>query len=218
MAEKRRVPSEDRVGQKFNRLLCTGLTGRTARGIRLATFLCDCGKGHEAPLSAVVSGNTKSCGCLTKEILDARNHKHGMAGSKVYKIWADMVARCRRPSHKKYADYGGRGITVCDRWLKFENFFADMGDRPDGRSLDRVNNSKGYSPENCAWRTISEQNSNKRNNRYVEAFGINLPISWWGQLIGVGSSHLNKLLKKFHLEDIVVSRVGMDAALYIGDR
>lgn len=90
---------------------------------------------------------------------------HGLAGTKIYNIWADMVARCTRPSHAKFADYGGRGITVCERWKTFENFYADMGERPRGHSLDRHDNDAGYSAENCSWATFREQRHNRRPQR-----------------------------------------------------
>jgi len=88
--------------------------------------------------------------------------RHGMAGTRIYNIWADMVARCNRKTHMRYSDYGGRGITVCERWLIFDNFFADMGERPRGHSLDRRDNDAGYSPENCRWATFKEQRANRR--------------------------------------------------------
>lgn len=87
---------------------------------------------------------------------------HGMAGTRIYHIWADMVARCSRPTHGRYTDFGGRGIKVCERWREFVNFYADMGDRPDGRSLDRINNDEGYSPDNCRWATFRQQRHNRR--------------------------------------------------------
>lgn len=87
---------------------------------------------------------------------------HGMARTRIYNIWADMIGRCTRPAHARYADYGGRGITVCERWREFANFYADMGDRPAGRSLDRINNDAGYSPDNCRWATFREQRHNRR--------------------------------------------------------
>jgi len=88
-----------------------------------------------------------------------------MGGTKIYDIWSDMIGRCTRPTHARYADYGGRGITVCERWRDFVNFYADMGDRPPGRSLDRENNDKGYSPDNCQWATAVEQRANRRAQR-----------------------------------------------------
>ena len=85
-----------------------------------------------------------------------------MTNTKIYYIWADMVGRCTRPTHARFADYGGRGISVCERWLDFAHFYADMGDRPEGLSLDRMDNDAGYSPENCRWATLVDQASNKR--------------------------------------------------------
>lgn len=89
----------------------------------------------------------------------------------LYWIWGAMIQRCRNPRNKQYKDYGGRGITVCDRWTSYSNFAADMGPRPTDLSLDRINNNKGYSPENCKWSTRQEQNSNKRNCIYLVQCG-----------------------------------------------
>lgn len=87
--------------------------------------------------------------------------------SRLYWVWADMLSRCNNPNHKGFANYGGRGIAVCDRWRQFAAFEADMGARPDGGMLDRIDNDKGYSPDNCRWATRQEQNSNRRNCIYV---------------------------------------------------
>lgn len=123
---------------------------------------CDCGNELTVSRSNLRTGNSRSCGHDRNE--GARNPRfaHGMAGTRIYNIWADMVGRCTRPTHIRYADYGGRGITVCDRWRDFANFYADMDERPEGRSLDRIDNDLGYSPQNCRWATASEQASNKR--------------------------------------------------------
>jgi len=96
-----------------------------------------------------------------------------------------MKQRCNNPNFKYYSDYGGRGIKVCDRWLKFENFLADMGERPDGRTIERIDNDKGYSIENCRWATRIENANNKRNNRMITVDGETDTISNWCRRIGI---------------------------------
>lgn len=93
--------------------------------------------------------------------------RHGMADSPLYMSWADMVARCTRTTHPRYADYGGRGITVCERWRDFANFYADMGDRPPGLTLDRIDNDGNYEPGNCRWADLSTQMKNRRPSAYA---------------------------------------------------
>jgi hypothetical protein len=92
-----------------------------------------------------------------------------MSDTSEYNMWKDMVARCTNEKNRRYGDYGGRGIGVCDRWLNsVENFYTDMGDKPTGMSLDRIDNNGDYTPDNCRWATTKEQNRNKRNNRLIE--------------------------------------------------
>ena len=112
-----------------------------------------CGKACEMRLGDAKRG--VGCGCGKKT--------HGMTDDPVYQTWVMMLQRCNNPKCKAYHDYGGRGITVCERWTKFENFHEDMGPRPKGSSLDRINNNGNYEPDNCKWSTASEQASNKRN-------------------------------------------------------
>jgi hypothetical protein len=98
----------------------------------------------------------------TTSIQNARYSRHGMSGTREYRIWAGMIQRCTNPNSMSYDDYGGRGITVCQDWLRFENFYRDMGDAPFKRSLDRINNDLGYYPDNCRWSTATVQASNRR--------------------------------------------------------
>lgn len=123
---------------------------------------CDCGKDRIVTIGNW--GRTISCGCVKAGTGNGR-YSHGKSRTKIYRIWADMVGRCSRPTHMRYADYGGRGISVCERWMSFPNFYSDMGDRPENLSLDRVNNDGNYEPSNCRWATAIEQRNNRRPMR-----------------------------------------------------
>ena len=133
---------------------------------------CDCGKVVRVFRENLTSGHTRSCGCLARDVTARRNRDNARHGhcknnqsTKIYRVWSSMLERCRSPQHHAYDRYGGRGITVCDRWLVFENFLADMGECPSGYSLDRINNDGNYEPSNCRWATDSEQNKNRRPRR-----------------------------------------------------
>ena len=116
--------------------------------------------------------------------------KHGMCTTNEYKTWGAMKNRCLSPSSKLYKNYGGRGITICDRWLTFLNFYEDMGDRPEGRSIDRIDNEKGYYPENCRWATRQQQDNNTRATHNIEHKGVIKTLSQWSADAGIKSGTL----------------------------
>jgi hypothetical protein len=106
-----------------------------------------------------------------------------------------MIKRCTNPNFKRYQDYGGRGIKVCDRWMDFANFYADMGDAPPGMSIDRIDNDGDYTPENCRWATTKQQCNNKRNNRILTLNGVSLTATQWCERIGLSQQTLASRLR-----------------------
>jgi hypothetical protein len=137
---------------------------------RKFTCLCECGNITNVQLRCLRSDNTKSCGCYRTE----KNTKHGLRYSSIYKTWIGIKHRCYNTDFIRYNDWGGRGIRVCDRWLNsFENFYNDMGEKPRGTSIDRINNDGNYEPSNCRWATPSEQAINRRQKKYHGEEDIN---------------------------------------------
>lgn len=144
------------IGERFGRLVVTSTYRENKR--TYATVICDCGVKKDTRLDGLQSGATVSCGCYSKEQTSQLNKSHGMYKTKTYSSWDKMKARCNNP---EYADYYSH-ITYDKSWELFENFYKDMGDRPEGTSLDRVDNSKGYCKDNCLWRSSSYQSKNQR--------------------------------------------------------
>lgn len=156
------LQSEDITGQRFGRLVVIKIAGQDKWRSKLWECLCDCGATTIVKGESLKAGSTQSCGCLRKERVLKAITKHGMSATLIYHLWQTMHSRCENPNCIGYKNYGGRGIKVCDRWFKFENFFEDMGKKPEGLSLERINNNKGYSPDNCKWATRIEQSHNSR--------------------------------------------------------
>ena len=181
-------------GDRFGRLVAIARTD-TAR--HRWSFVCDCGKAHEANARLVTRGNIQSCGRLRNELLGNRVRTHGLTGTAERKTWDGMIQRCENPRNRKYPHYGGRGIRVCDRWRhSLIAFVIDMGPRPSQRhSIDRVNNDGSYEPGNCRWATMSEQCRNTRRTRLVEIDGERLPLVAWAERSGIGSETIARRLK-----------------------
>lgn len=155
--------------------------------------LCDCGESVVVRTGGLTSGNTKSCGCLRKKVSETNFTKHGhktnRKPSPEYTSWSLMRDRCNNKNNKNYYRYGGRGISVCEQWVDFNNFYKDMGNRPVGTTLERIDSNKNYCPENCCWATRKQQSRNRDYCKTVifegkseklfelaERFGIDLQL------------------------------------------
>jgi hypothetical protein len=155
----------DLTGQRFGRWTVIERSGTNQFKSIMWLCRCDCGKQSRVIGYMLKSGKTQSCGCAHHEETQKRATTHGKWGTSEYQSWHAMLQRCGNSKHKNYKYYGGRGIKVCERWLKFENFFADMGKKPTPKhSIERNETNDGYNPENCRWATTVEQNNNTRRN------------------------------------------------------
>ncbi len=143
---------------------------------------CDCGKIKNVRKCALINGLTNSCGCLNAE----RRTTHGQSRTAIYERWLDMTRRCNNPSAHNYKHYGARGIKVCKRWKKFENFLRDMGLPPSSRhSIDRINNDGDYEPENCRWATQKQQTRNTRKNVFLVWNGERRCVAEWAEILKI---------------------------------
>lgn len=177
------------TGQKFGRLLVAGYAGRQGHE-SIWWCRCDCGGVSRTAKASLKGGKSGSCGCLLREIVSALFFKHGATSGRVetreFVTWKSMIQRCSDPNTIGWKNYGGRGIKVCERWLSFENFLADMGERPEGKSLDRHPNQDGnYEPGNCRWATKKQQARNKTNNRLIVVDGISMTLAEACECYGV---------------------------------
>jgi len=174
---------QDITDDVYGMLTALYYAGKTKCGHSLWLFRCSCGNHHVTqPRAAIKSGD---CGCQLGARISAGVTRHGCSeGSPAYKTWAGMIQRCTNKNQRSYKDYGGRGITVCERWLKFKNFYADMGERPSKEhSIDRIDVNGNYEPGNCRWATQAEQHANKTNNARWEFRGqVKCAFEWAAEL------------------------------------
>ena len=200
------MPALDITGQRFNRLVACKPTDERRNRSVVWVFRCDCGNEVRRVASEVVRGKISSCGCLHSEVksreITANNlrrtiHGHmrrGVMRSPTLISWENMHQRCRTPGHKSYKAYGGAGVTICERWSSFKNFLDDMGERPEGATLDRIIGTKGYEPGNCRWATPKEQTNNIRTNRRVTLNGRTQNLKQWAEELGISHQCLRHRL------------------------
>lgn len=171
-------PRIDVTGQRFGRLTAIDYNDGKWR------CQCDCGNVVYRKHQDLIHSKEPSCGCYLKEGI---RRKHGKSNTSIFHIWSNMIRRCHDPKNRAYSNYGGRGIKVCDRWLhSFENFLADMGERPSKEySIDRIDNSGDYCPENCRWATIKQQANNTRRNINITHNGVSHTLTEWCEILNV---------------------------------
>lgn len=193
-------------GKRFGRWFVLSEKGKNRDGKILWECKCDCGKIGLVSGKVLRLKKSRSCGCLNKELLRIRSITHGGCGTILHNRWRGMLQRCKNPNNKNYQCYGGRGITVCERWKSFENFRGDMEQTFKPRlTLDRIDNNKGYSKENCKWATQIEQARNTRRNHLIIIGGITKTLSEWSEISKLSSYTIFSRIKRGWSNDLLLS-------------
>lgn len=188
----------DLTGERYGRLTVVSKAGKRGKQI-CWKCICDCGTEKVIQGNSLKSGRIRSCGCLHKEIVGSIRKSHGETGTRLYQAWENMRARCNRPSAKRYKDYGGRGITVCEEWnCSYETFrdWALNNGYSDELTLDRIDVNGNYEPANCRWISNSAQQNNKRNSRNITYAGKTQTLSQWAKEIGITPKGLENRLDR----------------------
>ena len=192
------------TGMRFGRWLVIDRSHSSGNGIHW-NCVCDCGTRRAVNSRLLRLKKSRSCGCLHAEVTSSIFTTHGMSGSPEYSVWEGMKERCFNSACDAYPYYGGRGITVCARWRdNFQMFFDDVGPKPPGASIDRIDNDRGYEPGNVRWAPMSVQNLNRRNNIRIECYGKNQTISEWAEELGINFQTIrNRLARNLKPEEVL---------------
>ncbi len=182
---------DDLTGQQFDRLTVLSFSHKNDRGELYWNCRCTCGAEKAVKAGVLRSGKARSCGCLAREI----NTIHGMTKTRTFKSWESMWQRCTNPNAKSFEHYGGRGIKVCDRWRDFQAFLEDMGERPEGKSLDREASDGDYTPENCRWADKYQQQRNKRDTSQIVYGGVTQSYAAWAEQTGLASETISRRIR-----------------------
>lgn len=194
-----RVPA-NLVGKRFERWVVIEPVPRPSAAFKIRWICrCDCGTIRNLVGTALTSGHSKSCGCYKREMRFKDKYTHGYTDHPLFTTWLSMMSRCNKTHDRAYPRYGGRGITVSDSWTDFEKFAADMGPKPTpDHSIDRINNDKGYSKENCRWATRTEQNRNRSNSSVLTFRGRTETLKDWSKYSGIPYETLRQRIFQLH--------------------
>ena len=175
------------TGKRFDRLTVESYSHSNTNGRAVWKCVCDCGETLFVKGNALLSGNTKSCGCLKTEKISSLKYSHGLCKTRLYRIWCAMLTRCSNSEFTEFDRYGGRGIKVCDEWQEFLPFYewAMANGYADNLTIDRIDNDGDYRPGNCRWATRSEQNNNTKKNHYITYNGKTHTIAEWSRITGI---------------------------------
>lgn len=192
------------IGQKFGRLLVIESIPAIAQK---SAWLCrcDCGTEKVCTSASLKTGHTKSCGCLLDEKRSLNTRTHGMSNTREYRTWLAIANRCMNPNQDNFQDYGGRGISRCERWSTFENFYSDMGPCPEGFSIERIDRDGNYEPGNCIWADRITQARNTRRNRMLSHNGVTKCLKAWADDLGIDQASLRERLDRWTLEEALTT-------------
>lgn len=190
----------DLMDERFDRLVVISREPNNKHKQAMWKCKCDCGNVVIVQSNMLRSGHTKSCGCLQRERTGEASRTHGKSKTLLYNKWSRMIQRCTNPNIERYKCYGGRGITVCKEWKRFEEFerWAIDNGYNDNLSIDRIDVNKGYSPDNCRWATAKEQANNTTRNHYLTVRGETHTMSEWSDITGIPYTTIRARINRSH--------------------
>ena len=193
-------PIIEMIGRTFGRLTVLEDAGPTNSNERRYLCICECGGKRRVRGARLRHGEATDCGCGAREIISRTAKRtftvHGLSRTPTYSVWHGIIGRCTNPKSGAWKNYGGRGISVCERWRDFLSFLEDMGERPQATEIDRIDNDGNYEPGNCRWVTRRQNLSNRRNSRFLSANGNTMTIAEWSIKTGIQDGTIRARLRR----------------------
>lgn len=199
----------DISGRRFGSLLVQSRAENNSSGSATWNCLCDCGEMRRIAGTSLRAGRHKSCGCMSPRFTAERLTTHGASKTSTYRIWHGMKLRCSTKARgRTRKNYYAKGIRVCERWMAFQAFISDMGERPDGMTIERIDGSKGYQPDNCRWATLKEQANNTTKNCWLSHNGDTFTVSGWAERLSMNpNTLLYRLRRGWSVDRALITKV-----------